>query len=90
MSNNSPKDYFCPRCNYRMTLDMVAKLKADGIPTMSIVNIALHILSDAGCPTNLLKSVSEWSRKYGDNINELSEEEQDKLQLVRWKLWAEK
>ncbi len=85
-----PEDYFCPKCNYKMTLDMIAHLKADGLPPGAIVNMALHILSDAECPTNLLKSVSEWAGKYGGNIRELNEEEQDKLRLLKWKNWATK
>lgn len=84
------EDYFCPKCNYKMTLDMVASLKADGIPPMLVVNMALHILSDACCPTNILKSLSEWAKTYGGNLNEFSEEEQDKLRLVKWKAWATK
>jgi hypothetical protein len=73
----SPEHHFCPKCNYEMTLDLVAKLKADGMPTLYVVNMALHILSDASCPTNLLKSISEWMKTYGDTIDELSEEEHD-------------
>ena len=84
-----PEDYFCPKCNHKMTLDMVAHMKADGMPVVFVVNMALHILADAGCPTNLLKSVSEWLKTYGENISELTEEEQDKLALVKWKRWAE-
>ncbi len=85
-----PEDYFCPKCNHKMTLDMVAKFKDDGMPTMYIVSMALHILSDANCPINILKSVSEWMKKYGDNIDKLTEEEQNKLALVKWKNWATK
>jgi len=90
MSEKPTEDYFCPQCNYKMTLDLVAKFKADGMPMMHIVNMSLHILSDAGCPTNVLKSISEWMKKYGDNIREVTEEEKDKLALVKWKNWAMK
>ncbi len=79
---------FCPKCNFRMTLDLVAHLKADGMPTFFIVNMAMHILSDANCPSNLLKPIAEWMKKYGDKIGELDEEEQDKLALVKWNRWA--
>lgn len=86
--NELPEDYFCPKCNLKATRDMVAAMKADGMPTFYIVNMAMHILSDANCPTNLLKPIAEWMKTYGENLNELSELEQDKLKLIKWEEWA--
>lgn len=84
-----PDDYFCPKCNAKATHDFVESLKADlNMPTVYIVSMAMNILFEAKCPAKLLKPIAEWSKSYGENLNELSEEEQDKLKLLNWKNWA--
>jgi len=83
-----PEDYFCPKCNVKATHDLVEALKADGMPTLYILSMAMNILFDAKCPTKLLKPIAEWAKTYGEHLNELSEEEQDKLRLAKWERWA--
>ena len=85
---NLPEHYFCPKCNAKATEDLIAKLKGDGMPTLYIINMALNILSDARCPNELLQKVAGWARKYNDSSSGLTEEEEDKLKLLKWKRWA--
>lgn len=90
MADKLPEGYFCPKCNVEATHDLVEHFKSDGMPTLYIVSMALTILFDAKCPTNLLKPIGEWSKTYGEHLNELSEEEQERLKLAKWDMWAKK
>ena len=89
MSEELPKDYFCPKCNAKATHDLVEHLKGDGMPSLYIVQIAMNILFEAECPVSLLNQISEWAKTYGQNINGITEEERDNLKLVKWNVWAE-
>lgn len=79
-----PEDYFCPKCNEKAAYDMVAKLRDEGMPCLQVVHMGFNILGAAGCPGKLLKPIHEWAKTYGKIPNELNEEEQEKLKLIRW------
>ena len=92
MQSKIPEHYYCPKCNTAMVEDLVDKLQNGEMvmPTMYVVQMGVDILKGAGCPLSLVKPVWEWAKTYGKNKNELNEEEQDKLKLVKWQEWATK
>jgi len=82
-----PEDYFCPNCNAKAVKDMVYRMRADGMPELLVVNMALTILAEAKYPENLLRQVGEWSERYAETQG-LTEEERDKMKLIKWQTWA--
>ena len=89
MENKIPEEYFCPKCNTKMMQDLVATMQKDlELPTLQTVLMGLDILGTSGCPGKLLQPIYEWTKTYGKNKNELNEEEQEKLKLIKWQEWA--
>lgn len=88
MAGKLPDDYFCPKCNVKATHDLIGHLRADGMPNLFVVQMAMNILFDAECPSNLLKPIATWAKDYGEKINGLNECEQYKLKLLKWRKWA--
>ena len=85
-----PESYFCPKCGTKADQDFIAALKKE-LPSYYVVRMALEILFDAHCPTNLLKQLGEWSSKYNrPETNDLNPEEVDKMALIKWREWANK
>ena len=73
-----PEDYFCPVCNAKATHDFVEALHKTGMPNTYVVHMAINMLGEAQVPSELLKGIWEWSKKYGISQTELNEEEQEK------------
>ena len=45
-------------------------------------------LSRTRCPIDLLKKINEWGDKYNSHVQEFSEEEKDRLRLLKWNSWV--
>lgn len=82
-----PEGYFCPVCNAELARDLRNKL-SEKLPPLSVLMMALEMLADSGCPGEYLRSVYQWSKRYGVTSDELSDNEKDKLALLKWKEWA--
>ena len=89
MTDQLPEHYYCPVCNREATKDFIATMKEkSNMPMTYIVSMAMNILYDAKCPEKLLKPIGEWFKTYGQFIDVLNQEEQDKLALKKWEQWA--
>lgn len=87
---NEKQDVFCPQCAQKMGREMISKIQADiGMPTCYVIQMAIGILQEAGCPNSIIRPIFEWAKQYGQNTNQLNEYEQDRLRLLKWKQWAD-
>lgn len=80
------KDYFCPKCNEKMSRNFVIALRegSEGgkFADMTTLHMAFNILADSRCPQNILESIREWID--GRSEVSISDEEMDKLKLLKW------
>lgn len=95
MEGKAPEEYFCPKCNEKMMKDMVvtmqSKLAEDTgmpMPTLQVVIMGLNIIGVAGCPSELMQPIWNWTKTYGKDQDGLNLEEQDKLKLIKWNEWV--
>jgi hypothetical protein len=83
-------DVFCPKCNYKMARDFIARARNnDELPCFWTILFAINILTEAGCPLDLIKQVHSWASKQNVEYKDgLTPEEKERLALIKWNEWA--
>ena len=87
MTETSESKY-CPACNKKIDQAFARKMIAEGIPPVAVLRMGINIMAETGCPTELLKPIVKWAMTQGERVETFSQEEQDRLDLLKWNRWA--
>jgi hypothetical protein len=87
MEREAKEEMYCPVCNAQMARDLTNRISKN-LPSLSVVMMAIEMVSESGCPGKLLTPIYEWAEADCGSRDGLTDEEKEKLKLVKWSQWA--